>query len=37
MSNPIDYVDELGGLAKDDIARIMGGNLAEVMKVPLAA
>jgi predicted TIM-barrel fold metal-dependent hydrolase len=37
MSNPIAYVDELGGLAKDDIARIMGGNLAEVMKVPLAA
>jgi hypothetical protein len=37
MSNPIAYVDELGGLAKDDIVRIMGGNLAEVMKVPLAA
>jgi predicted TIM-barrel fold metal-dependent hydrolase len=37
MSNPVAYVEELGGLPKEDIARIMGGNLAEVMKVPVAA
>jgi predicted TIM-barrel fold metal-dependent hydrolase len=37
MSNPVSYVDELEGLPKEDVARIMGGNLAEVMKVPVAA
>ena len=37
MSNPVAYVDELEGLDKEDIARVMGGNLAEIMKVPLAA
>jgi predicted TIM-barrel fold metal-dependent hydrolase len=33
MSNPLDYVKELDGLSDEDKARIMGGNLAEVMKV----
>lgn len=33
MSNPVDYVDELEGLPRDDIAKVMGGNLAEVVKV----
>ena len=35
MSDPLSYVDELEGLPRDDIARVMGGNLAEVMKVPV--
>ena len=37
MSDPLSYVDELEGLPRDDIAKVMGGNLAEVMKVPFAA
>ena len=37
MSNPVSYVDELVGIPDDDVARVMGGNLAEVMKVPFAA
>ena len=37
MSEPIAYVDELEGLPHDDIARIMGGNLSEVVKVGAAA
>jgi predicted TIM-barrel fold metal-dependent hydrolase len=37
MSEPLSYVDELEGLPKEDIARVMGGNLAEAMKVPVAA
>jgi len=37
MSQPLDYVDELEGLSHDDIARVMGGNLAEALKLPFAA
>ena len=37
MSQPLTYVDELEGLSHDDIAKVMGGNLAEAMKVPTAA
>ena len=37
MSDPVTYVKELEGLPHPDIARIMGGNLADVMKVPLPA
>jgi predicted TIM-barrel fold metal-dependent hydrolase len=37
MSDPLSYVDELEGLPREDIVAIMGGNLAEVMKVPVAA
>jgi predicted TIM-barrel fold metal-dependent hydrolase len=37
MSDPVSYVDELEGLPKEDIARVMGGNLAEAMKLPFAA
>jgi len=33
MSDPVSYVNELEGLPHDDIARVMGANLAEVMKV----
>jgi predicted TIM-barrel fold metal-dependent hydrolase len=37
MSEPLSYVDELEGLSKDEVALVMGGNLAEAMKVPFAA
>ncbi|MGO9856054.1 MAG: amidohydrolase family protein [Acidimicrobiales bacterium] len=37
MAEPLTYVDELAGLPHEDIARVMGGNLAEVMKLPFAA
>ena len=37
MSEPLSYVDELEGLSHDEMARVMGGNLAEAMKVPFAA
>jgi predicted TIM-barrel fold metal-dependent hydrolase len=37
MSDPLSYVNELEGLPREDIVRVMGGNLAEVMKVPFAA
>jgi predicted TIM-barrel fold metal-dependent hydrolase len=37
MSEPLSYVDELEGLSHDDIAKVMGGNLADVMKMPFAA
>ena len=37
MSQPLSYVDELEGLPHEDIAKVMGGNLAEVMKMPFAA
>jgi hypothetical protein len=37
MSDPLSYVDELEGLPRDDVARVIGGNLAEAMKVPFAA
>jgi predicted TIM-barrel fold metal-dependent hydrolase len=37
MAEPLSYVDELEGLSHDDMAKVMGGNLAEVMKLPFAA
>jgi predicted TIM-barrel fold metal-dependent hydrolase len=37
MSEPLSYVDELEGLSQNEVARVMGGNLAEAMKVPFAA
>jgi predicted TIM-barrel fold metal-dependent hydrolase len=37
MSEPLSYVDELEGLPREQIAQVMGGNLAEVMKLPFAA
>lgn len=33
LSDPITYVDDLKGLPDADIARIMGGNLADLMQV----
>jgi len=37
MSDPLSYVEELAGLPAEDIARVMGGNLAEAMHLPFAA
>ncbi|MEY2571067.1 MAG: hypothetical protein QOE63_1417 [Acidimicrobiaceae bacterium] len=37
MADPITYVDELEGLPDDDVKRIMGGNLAGLMKVGVKA
>jgi predicted TIM-barrel fold metal-dependent hydrolase len=37
MSDPLSYVDELEGLTHEEKAMVMGGNLAEVMKLPFAA
>jgi predicted TIM-barrel fold metal-dependent hydrolase len=39
LSDPISYVDDLAGLADDDIRRIMGGNMCELFKinVPVSA
>jgi predicted TIM-barrel fold metal-dependent hydrolase len=33
LAQPRSYVDQLQGLPRDDIARIMGGNLADVLKI----
>lgn len=33
MSDPITFVDELEGLPVDDVAKVMGGNLARLMNV----
>jgi predicted TIM-barrel fold metal-dependent hydrolase len=33
LSDPITYVDDLKGLPDPDIARIMGGNLVELLRV----
>jgi len=38
LAEPCSYVDHLPpGLPDDDVAKIMGGNLARIMKVPVAA
>jgi predicted TIM-barrel fold metal-dependent hydrolase len=37
MADPITFVDELEGLPRDDIAKVMGGNLAALMGVGVAA
>ena len=34
LADPVSYVNELEGLPKEDIARVMGGNLAEALKLP---
>ncbi len=36
MSDPISYVDELSGFSDDEIARIMGGNLADLLGIDAA-
>jgi predicted TIM-barrel fold metal-dependent hydrolase len=31
LAEPLSFMDELDGLPHDDVARIMGGNLAEAL------
>jgi predicted TIM-barrel fold metal-dependent hydrolase len=33
LADPVSWVQQLEGLPRDDIARIMGGNLADVLKI----
>ena len=33
LTDPISYVDELKDFGDEDVAKIMGGNLMELMKV----
>jgi len=33
LADPVSYVDEIAGLGHDDIVKIMGGNLARLLKV----
>jgi predicted TIM-barrel fold metal-dependent hydrolase len=33
LADPVSYVDMLEGLPHDDIAKVMGGNLADVLKI----
>ena len=37
MYDPMGFVDQLEGLPEDDKAKVMGGNLNRIMKVPVAA
>ena len=37
MAEPLTYVKELDGLPHEDVAKVMGGNLADVMRIPFAA
>ena len=37
MYDPIGFVDQLDGLPEDQKAKVMGGNLNRIMKVPVAA
>jgi predicted TIM-barrel fold metal-dependent hydrolase len=36
LADPLSFVDELTGLDHDDVAKIMGGNLAQMMKLDAA-
>ena len=37
LAQPTSYVDELKGLPEEDIAKIMGANLAEIIRPDIAA
>jgi predicted TIM-barrel fold metal-dependent hydrolase len=37
MADPITYVDELEGMPRDDVVKIMGGNLGGLMGIGIAA
>jgi hypothetical protein len=36
MSDPLSYVDEIADLPADDIERIMGGNMYELLDLAVA-
>ena len=36
LADPVSYVKELDSLSDEDIRRVMGGNLAEALKLPVA-
>jgi hypothetical protein len=33
MSDPITFVDDLKGLPEEDVRKVMGGNLAQLMHI----
>ena len=37
LADPIAYVDELTGLPEEDIAKIMGGNMMELLGITAPA
>ena len=37
LADPVGYIDELGNLSDDDARRIMGGNLYELLGLPIPA
>ena len=37
MYDPVSFVDQLDGLSEVDKAKVMGGNLTRIMKVPVTA
>ena len=37
MSNPISYVEELAGLPEEDIKKIMGGNMINLLGIKVPA
>ncbi|MEI7715431.1 MAG: amidohydrolase family protein, partial [Mycobacterium sp.] len=37
LSDPLSFVDELTDLSQEDVAKIMGGNMMELMKVSAPA
>jgi predicted TIM-barrel fold metal-dependent hydrolase len=37
MADPITYVDELEGMPRDDVVKIMGGNLGGLMRIGVSA
>ncbi|HEY4331148.1 MAG TPA: amidohydrolase family protein, partial [Ilumatobacteraceae bacterium] len=37
LANPVSYLDELSGVADDDLRKIMGGNMMDLLKVGVPA
>jgi predicted TIM-barrel fold metal-dependent hydrolase len=37
LSNPLSYVDELAGLPEEDIRKIMGGNMMDLLGIKVPA
>jgi predicted TIM-barrel fold metal-dependent hydrolase len=36
LAEPTSYVDRLSGLSQEDIAKVMGGNMAEILRLAAA-